>query len=100
MPMKYLKGVATLKIDDCRCSGCGMCLMVCPHQVIRMKRGIAYVHDLDACMECGACKTNCPEQAIGVQAGVGCAYAIVRGMIYGTPPSCGCGEEPSSPCQG
>jgi len=26
-----------------------------------------------------------------VEAGVGCAYAIVKGVLSGTEPDCGCG---------
>jgi ferredoxin len=53
-----------------------------------MKKATA--RDKDACMECGACKRNCPTGAISVEIGVGCAYAIVTGMIKGTAPQCGC----------
>ena len=91
MSMKYLPGVATLKIDAGKCNGCAMCTRVCPHRVIEMRMKKAVVGDLDACMECGACRMNCPEAAIEVQPGVGCAYAIFRGMIAGSSPQCGCG---------
>ncbi len=90
--MKYLKNVATLQIDQSKCTGCGFCLTVCPHQVLGLDSRKAFIRDLDACMECGACQKNCPLGAIKVEAGVGCAYAIFRGMIFGTPPSCGCSE--------
>lgn len=88
--MQYLKGIASLKIDDDRCSGCGVCIEVCPHKVITLKDRKAIVKTLDACMECGACRMNCPTGAIDVQAGVGCASAIFRGMFTGKEPSCGC----------
>ena len=88
--MKYLAGVSSLKIDGELCNGCGICLQVCPHQVLALEDRRAIARDLDACMECGACSTNCSQHAVSVHAGVGCAYAILRGMIRGTAPDCGC----------
>jgi hypothetical protein len=41
-------------------------------------------------MECGACTNNCEFGAIEVKAGVGCAAAVIRGMISGGEPECGC----------
>lgn len=92
--MKYLKNVVTLQLDQDKCTGCGMCLTVCPHQVLELQIGSSRVciQDRDACMECGACSRNCPVGAISVKAGVGCAYAIVLGKLRGTEPTCGCGE--------
>jgi hypothetical protein len=43
-------------------------------------------------MECGACARNCASGAIAVKAGVGCAAAIIGGMLRGTEASCGCGN--------
>ena len=96
--MRYLKGVSTLKIDQGRCTGCGFCLNVCPHEAIALDDKKAAVQDLDACMECGACAKNCPAGAIAVQSGVGCAYAIINGMITGGPPDCGCEDNDKTSC--
>ena len=96
--MRYLNGVSTLKIDEARCTGCGFCLNVCPHEVLALKDKRARVQDLNACMECGACARNCPAGAIAVQAGTGCAYALIVGMIRGGPPDCSCGEGASTAC--
>jgi NAD-dependent dihydropyrimidine dehydrogenase PreA subunit len=74
----YLKNVATLKLDQPACIGCGRCLEVCPHQVFELVEKTARIHDLDACMECGACALNCPVKAISVDAGVGCASGMIN----------------------
>jgi MinD superfamily P-loop ATPase len=88
--MEYLKNVSTINIKDENCTGCFMCIQVCPHNVIIKQNKKAFVNKRDACMECGACKMNCPENAIEVQTGVGCAAAIIIGYIKGTEPSCDC----------
>lgn len=93
--MRYLAGVSTLRLDAELCTGCGVCAQVCPHGVIQVEGKKARIMDMDACMECGACAKNCPPQALAVTPGVGCAYAILRGMIQGGPADCGpSGPEP------
>ena len=62
-----------------------------PARGLRDGRGKARIVDRGACMECGACARNCASGAITVTAGVGCAAAIIGGMLRGTEPSCGCG---------
>ncbi len=37
----YLKDVVTLALDEEKCVGCGMCLIVCPHAVLGMNNGNA-----------------------------------------------------------
>jgi NAD-dependent dihydropyrimidine dehydrogenase PreA subunit len=75
---RYLKNVATLKLDQKTCIGCGRCPEVCPHQVFRLTGKKAVISDLDACMECSACALNCPVKAITVDAGVGCASGMIN----------------------
>jgi len=58
----------------------------------------AAISDKDRCMECGACVRNCVFGAITVNAGVGCAAAIINGMITGGEPSCGCGDTQNACC--
>lgn len=75
---RYLRDVATVKLDDAACVGCNRCLEVCPHQVFSLQDRKAALVDADACMECGACAKNCPVTAITVDAGVGCASGIIK----------------------
>jgi NAD-dependent dihydropyrimidine dehydrogenase PreA subunit len=92
--MNYLKNVSTVRIDSEKCSGCGVCVEVCPRGVLVMNDRKASIAERDACMECGACQRNCAFNALTVNAGVGCAQALINAMITGGEPVCGCsGEE-------
>ena len=74
---RHLKDVATLKLDQETCVGCGRCAEVCPHEVLALEGKKAVLVDRNACMECGACATNCPVSAISVESGVGCAIGML-----------------------
>ncbi len=91
MRMTYLRNGQTLALASELCNGCGRCIEVCPHEVFALQEKKAWVVDRAACMECGACANNCETGALSVRAGVGCASAIIGGMIRGTSPACGCG---------
>ncbi len=73
------------------CSGCGMCVTVCPHTVFRLNGRKAELSDPQACMECGACQLNCISGAISVESGVGCAAAMIYAALKGRKEAtCGC----------
>jgi NAD-dependent dihydropyrimidine dehydrogenase PreA subunit len=94
--MKYLRDVVTLSFDPARCTGCAVCTLVCPHGVFALRDGKAFITDRDRCIECGACANNCAAKAISVKAGVGCAAAMINGIIRTGDPSkgtCGCSEK-------
>ena len=92
----YLSDVVTLNLDQEKCVGCGICLVVCPHEVLSMNNGHAMIQDRDSCMECGACSRNCPSEAVTVQAGVGCAAAVINSALGRDASSCCCTIEPDS----
>ncbi len=96
--MKYLANVATLQYFSEKCTGCKRCIEVCPQGVFELRDKRAVVTDKDLCMECGACAKNCEFGAISVNAGVGCATAIINGMITGGAPTCGCGDTAAGCC--
>ncbi len=89
---RYLSDVTTLKLDKNACTGCGVCLDICPHAVYQLSEKKAVVVDKDACMECGACAKNCPSGALTVTPGVGCASYIIQTWTKGKEvASCGDG---------
>jgi NAD-dependent dihydropyrimidine dehydrogenase PreA subunit len=98
MNQNYLKDVVTLKLNTEKCTGCGICMEVCPHAVFELKENKSQIVDKDRCMECGACAKNCPSNAISVKPGVGCAYAIIMGKLMGTEPTCDCSSGGSGSC--
>ena len=91
--MRHIHGVVTLKLDTNTCIGCGECVRVCPHRVFELQRDKACIVRRDACIECGACANNCPVDALAVDAGVGCAAAMLDGLVrFGNPDkgTCDC----------
>jgi ferredoxin len=88
--LRYLSDVVTLTLDDEKCTGCGMCIDVCPHAVFRTEDHKARIVDRDACMECGACARNCPTAALSVESGVGCATAVIIQALRGAQAGCDC----------
>jgi ferredoxin len=94
--MKYMTNVVTLELLPERCTGCGRCLEVCPREVFAKNGSTVRIADRDRCIECGACMMNCPFAAVRVRSGVGCAAALINGLIRGGEPECGCSGSGSS----
>ena len=95
----YLKNVVTLQLDSEKCTGCRRCLQVCPQCVLTVVAKKARISARDNCIECGACMQNCEYEAISVDAGVGCATAMIDGLLrYGDPDKGTCDCESTSPC--
>ena len=92
----YLRDVVTLALDRDKCIGCGICLVVCPHEVLIMNNGRVSIENRDLCMECGACALNCPTEAVTVRAGVGCAAAVINSALGRNASSCCCVIEPDA----
>ena len=53
------------EVDKDKCTGCGLCVDVCPVEAISIDE-IAVV-DGDLCTDCGSCVDECPNEAISVQ---------------------------------
>ena len=90
MNFQYIKNISTLELDADKCTGCGICLTVCPRMVLAKNDSDCKIHisNMDNCMECGACMLNCPFGALTVEPGTGCAIAILSGKLKGSKPCC------------
>ncbi len=53
------------QINQEECTGCGLCIDVCPVEAISLKDDKAKV-DQETCVDCGQCVGECPNKAIVV----------------------------------
>ena len=62
--------MASVKIQETQCTGCGICIDVCPESVLDLleikDKKVSTVVDDEKCFSCRACEVRCPEQAIKV----------------------------------
>jgi len=61
---KLLQDPLIAFVDEGICSGCGICVEICPYEAREMDshRGISVVHSA-LCQGCGACIASCPNNA-------------------------------------
>ncbi len=50
-------------VNDALCTGCGVCVDVCPNDAIQVVNDLAHI-DQDLCQECESCLDACPPGAI------------------------------------
>ncbi len=55
-----------ISISDA-CIACGICVGVCPANVLEIKGGKVVVVNESACIKCFACEDSCPTGAIKVE---------------------------------
>lgn len=68
-------------IDSNMCTGCGLCMEVCPFGLPKPNSDGKFIIDrTDLCIECSACQRNCPVGAILMQEqkGCGCLWDVRR----------------------
>ena len=56
--------MGAVAIDAGRCSGCSLCVKVCPADAIVLVNKKSQVKEAMECMACGDCVAVCPESAI------------------------------------
>ena len=58
---------ANITVDVGKCTGCGVCISVCPLSVYVMDSGKSRSVKEKECTVCRACENMCPEEAIAVE---------------------------------
>jgi NADH-quinone oxidoreductase subunit F len=66
-PAGVCKALITYSIDAEKCTGCGLCIKVCPTQATSGEKKKAHKIDNDKCTRCGACIESCKFEAINVK---------------------------------
>jgi NADH-quinone oxidoreductase subunit F len=66
-PAGVCKALITYSIDPERCTGCGLCIKVCPTQATSGEKKKAHTIDNNKCTRCGACIESCKFEAINVK---------------------------------
>ena len=51
-------------ISQTKCTGCGLCDLFCPIDVIHMEGDVAIMRYPDECWHCGACRLHCSKGAV------------------------------------
>jgi len=54
-------------VDASICTGCGICVDVCPHQALEVVDGIAKLTSPEKCDGSAQCAEACPVQAIEIK---------------------------------
>jgi len=65
--------MSLIRIDKGFCKGCGLCISVCPNQLISLPvhslnygYSLALFNDSHVCVGCALCAQMCPDVAISV----------------------------------
>jgi len=60
-------------IDKSKCTLCGMCVDICPEQVLAVDAGELVFANPENCTMCAQCESVCPEGAVNVYYRIGWA---------------------------
>jgi len=82
--LEFQLEIAEIEVNEDLCSGCGICVAVCPYDAARLEKSdtelVAVIDELK-CKRCGLCTSGCPSGAITIKDGfaetVANAYALL-----------------------
>jgi len=79
--LDFVKEIADIEVDEDLCSGCAVCIGLCPYGALSLKEGkdhpVAQI-DVLKCKRCGSCVTACPATAITIKDDFKKSLAIIR----------------------
>ncbi|MBA7629695.1 Ferredoxin-type protein NapF [subsurface metagenome] len=64
--MELQPEIADIEVNEDLCSGCGVCVAVCPYDASKLEeteKGLKAVIDELKCKRCGVCVSACPAEA-------------------------------------
>ncbi|MEG2174808.1 MAG: 4Fe-4S binding protein [Oscillospiraceae bacterium] len=59
--------MANFEINKKWCKGCGICVTLCPKQVLGIQDEKVEIVNAEACIKCHLCEYRCPDFAIFVK---------------------------------
>ena len=69
--LEFQPEIAEIEVDQNLCSGCGVCVAVCPYDAASLEKSdgklLAVIDDDLKCKRCGLCVTACPVGAITIK---------------------------------
>jgi NADPH-dependent glutamate synthase beta subunit-like oxidoreductase/CheY-like chemotaxis protein/NAD-dependent dihydropyrimidine dehydrogenase PreA subunit len=75
--------LAPITLNQDLCSGCGVCVTVCPYDALSLVKtdgGRAALMDIIRCKRCGLCVSACPSGAVTINDSL--AETIARGYLF------------------
>jgi len=63
-PAGICKALITFRVDEEKCTGCGVCLKECPQEAISGEKKKPHTIDQSKCIRCGLCRDSCKFDAI------------------------------------
>lgn len=72
--LDYQKEIPDILVDEDACSGCAVCISLCPYDALSLKEGKKHpTLEIDTlkCKRCGVCVTACPSNAITIKDNLG-----------------------------
>lgn len=86
-----------VEFTDDRCKGCGICVGVCPRQIISLAERrnalghrVAAVEDMASCTGCAICAEMCPDCVIEVYRERAASGADTAAAALAGDGGCGC----------